>query len=107
VRNRVAVPQLNDPGGFGLSSSVLEAMSVVGIRQTGWRWRYNPSVPRPTGAFGPHLDLAGASLQELPSDEGWYPGDHQGCRCAAVPVLRGPDGRFVRAGVTEADDVLP
>ncbi len=95
MADRAPIPELNDPGGFALSGRVLAALSVIGVRATGWRWRYNTSVPRPTGSYGPHLELAGAHLPSLPTEEGLYPGDHSGCRCESVPVLRGPDGRFL------------
>jgi hypothetical protein len=98
VADRLPVPRLNDPGGFALGERVLSALTTVGVRQTAWRWRYNTQVPRPTGSFEPHRELAGSHLQELPSEEGYWPGDHHGCLCEAVPVLRGPDGRFLRAG---------
>jgi hypothetical protein len=104
VARRAPAPQLNDPGGFALSASVLASLSTVGIRQTGWRWRYNSAVNRPTGSFGPHLELAGSFVQTLPTDEGWTPGDHNGCRCQAAPVLRGPDGRFLATAVADDDD---
>lgn len=101
ARTRLSPPVINDPGGFALGAQVIAVLQELGVRQTGWRWRYNSAVPRPTGSFGPHLELAGATLQALPTDEGWYPGDHVGCRCESVPVLRGPDGRFLQ--VTEHD----
>lgn len=97
MADRLPVPQLGNPGGFALGERVLNTLGAVGVRQTGWRWRYNTQVPRPTGGFPPHLELAGAHLTELPADGGFYPGDHRGCLCDAVPVLRGPDGRFLRA----------
>jgi len=84
----VTVPRLGDPGGFALGEAVVDALEVVGITQTAWRWRYNPGEVRPGGSYPPHRELAGAYLAQLPSDDGFYPGDHQGCRCSAVPVLR-------------------
>lgn len=94
MADQLPVPTLGDPGGYALSVTVLDALGRVGVRATGWRWAYNTAIPRPTGSFGPHRELAGAHLIELPSPDGWYPGDHRGCCCEAVPVLRGPDGRF-------------
>lgn len=73
----------------------MQALELIGVQQSGWQWRYNPSVRRPGGQFGPHRAQAGKYLQLLPDDDGFYPGDHKGCRCQATPVLRGPDGRFV------------
>lgn len=89
-------PRTGDPGGFGLGRRVTGELAQLGISQTQWRWKYGIGS---RDSFPPHLNLAGAFLEQLPTDDGWYPGDHKGCMCTSVPVLRGSDGRFVTPGV--------
>lgn len=88
------IPQLGDPGGFALGPRTFQTLEAAGIRQTGWQWRYNTNLSRPTRSYPPHRDRAGNFIVTFP-DDGYYPGDHKGCLCQATPVLHGPDGRFV------------
>lgn len=81
--------------GFALGQASLESLEQVGIRQTALRWQYNAGITRPTGPYPPHKRLSGAHLNGLPTPDGYFLGDHPGCRCSTVPVLRSGDGRFV------------
>lgn len=81
-------------GGPATGTRMLRLIARTGAVQVAWRWDVGmPAVP-----FPPHHALSGlifrswddASLTNaggFPSRAYFYPGDHKGCQCDAVPVL--------------------
>src|SRR5690606_35017144 len=79
-----------------LGKAVMALLEQRGIKATEFQWVYHPEVKRPTQSFEPHKELGGKIVKSIPTEEGLYPGDHQGCvECSAMPILRGPNGRFL------------
>jgi hypothetical protein len=72
---------------------VYSALGDAGIFQTGVQWVYSPGISR--DGFPPHRELAGTFHEFVPTESGYYPGDHKGCLCHDEPILRSPDGRFI------------
>ena len=70
------------------------ALRALEITQTGWEWR----AGFPTRPFPPHTSLSGTFFRDwqddaliaggtFPGVSHYYPGDHRGCLCDAIPVL--------------------
>jgi hypothetical protein len=102
IPNWIPPPTPTQPGGLALGSITLSALRDVGISQAGIQWVYSPGVSR--SEFPPHRALAGMFFDFLPTPDGWYPGDHKGCLCGDVPVLRGAGGRFVTRDLLQPPD---
>lgn len=85
--------------GFAVGRLTLEELARQGIWVSACRWRYGPEMRR--DPFVPHRELAGRTIT---TDRigfgfdgfGWQPGDHKGCLCSIIPVLRDRQGRFAR-----------
>lgn len=80
-------------GGPASGVRMLRLVQRTGARQVAWRWDVGmPAVP-----FPPHQALDGLVFQSwddeqlasagFPNRGHYYPGDHRGCQCDAVPVL--------------------
>jgi hypothetical protein len=96
------------PGGLATGRTVLEYADSIDldVRTTEYIWVYG-ETPRQRG-FQSHMQLDGAIftseddpvLHVWPEDK-WLrrtyyaPGDHRGCACVVVPVLRDEDGSLV------------
>lgn len=85
--------------GFLTGRLTLDELAKRGVWVSACRWRYGPEVRR--APFPPHRELAGRTVTSSRvgfgfHGDGWYPGDHAGCLCQIVPVLRDRDGRFAR-----------
>ena len=78
------------------------ALRALELEPVEWEWR----AGFPTRPFPPHQALSGAIFRDwqddqltaggtFPATSHYYPGDHRGCLCDAVPVLsrRDPGGR--------------
>lgn len=87
-------PAAGQPNGVALGTTIQDALTNSGSTITGYEWVHGPS----DRTFDPHLDLDGQEFvtfsdDVLESDGGWpyvayyYPGDHDGCLCDAMPVL--------------------
>jgi hypothetical protein len=99
-------PAAGQPQGVALGSTIQNVLTANDSVITGYEWVHGPT-DRP---FDPHLDLDGQEFTTftddvLQSDGGWpyvpyyYPGDHDGCLCDAMPIFgEGP------AGTSEPDD---
>lgn len=73
----------------------IDALAAKGVTLAAWQWAYRVDIRR-EHPFRDHRELAGAMFVELPTPGGWWPGDHKGCLCDAVPRLRDlGTGRFV------------
>lgn len=97
-------PTPQAPGGMALGRFVMAKLQRAGVGFVQWVWRYSPGLTRPGGSFPQHRALAGTVHPEMPTSDGWEPGDHKGCRCGVTPRLRSLDtGRFVAAAVLEGD----
>lgn len=84
-------------GGIATGDDVANLWGSFGQPFTGYEWVYNFEGQK---TFDPHLDLNGSTfsdwqdekLSTFGSGEEWvgdffYPGDHGGCRCDAMPVI--------------------
>lgn len=92
---------VSPPAGFAVGAITIGRLADAGIRVTGWRWVYRPSLHREGGQFPPHRALAGTFHDQIPTAEGFFPRDHAvagtgpGCLCDVAPVLRSErTGRF-------------
>jgi hypothetical protein len=85
-------PASGVPSGVALGPTLQGTLADAGTTTTGYEWVHGPT-DRP---FDPHLDLDGQEFatwtdEVLASDGGWpyvpyyYPGDHDGCLCDAMP----------------------
>ena len=83
-----------DPHGFAVGVLTSAELEREGIRLRQWRWFYGPEVrERP---FQDHEVLDGRFMRLDGTLQGFWPGDHKGCRCSAVPVyVREEDRRVV------------
>lgn len=85
--------------GFASSPATRTALASLGVRVTGWTWRW--ALGLKGGTFPPHFDINGEhaptadSFDALPGED--VNGDS--CNCRLVPVYRTPDGRFARPGL--------
>lgn len=91
------VPQPDTPRGLGLGPDSRRRIADAGYVTEQWEWRYGDASARRTN-FPPHEALGGTRFDSwtapvLESYTSWlavthyYPGDHRGCRCQAVPVV--------------------
>jgi hypothetical protein len=99
--NRVLSTAGGGGGGLGTGTVVQGLMGEQGAVLLGWEWQYRPELLRNT--FLPHMLLDGTRFAtftdpKLDTDPatswlGSYfrPGDHDGCRCKAVPVVAVPE----------------
>lgn len=78
------------PRGIALGIRALEILNEdYGLISDEWIWHhaYSGSEPHPM-----HVSLEGKSIRPggtiLENGVNWYPGDHAGCQCLVVPVLR-------------------
>lgn len=81
-------------GGPASGRTMLRLVMGTGALEVGWRWDVGfPAVP-----FHPHQALAGVEFRAwdaevltnasgFPHGGFYYPGDHKGCACDAVPIL--------------------
>lgn len=85
-------------GGVATGTTMMEALTDAGAQVTGFTWIYGDSE-RP---FEPHVELDGLTFDsyddpDLTNSDVWppfphyFPGDHNGCTCAAEPTVLGPD----------------
>lgn len=96
------------PGGLATGRTVLEYADELGVEvQTAeYIWMYG-EAPRQRG-FQSHMQLDGAIFEsptdpvlEIWPEDKWLrrthytPGDHRGCACVVVPVIREEDGSLV------------
>jgi len=87
-------PEAPPAAGFATGPLTLEALATRGVTLAGWQWAYRVDIRR-DHPFHDHRVLAGQVFAELPTPSGWWPGDHRGCLCDAVPKLRDTGtGRF-------------
>lgn len=81
-------------GGPASGTAMLRLIRRTGAVQVAWRW----DVGMPTQPFPPHHALSGLIFRAwdateltnaggFPAGAFFYPGDHKGCQCDAVPVL--------------------
>jgi hypothetical protein len=63
--------------------------STHGLELRRWRWRYGTHYR--DAPFGEHRKLDGEYMTTIDQLDGYYPGDHRGCLCVAVPELRRRD----------------
>src|SRR5690606_1919708 len=80
-------------GGVATGPRALGALIRVGLATVGWEW----TVGMPSRPFEPHQRLAGVQFASWDDPRlvsaGWpghgfyFPGDHRGCQCDAVPVI--------------------
>lgn len=78
------------PRGIALGIRAIEIMNAdYGLVADEWIWHHAYSGPSPHPV---HLSLAGRSVRPggtiLEGGSNFYPGDHAGCQCLVVPVLR-------------------
>lgn len=96
VLGRTAEIELYDPAVHGDESRPARP----GFAVPRWRWEYGDAERQ---AFPPHQDIDGIEFEgwqddQLVNGEAWpyvthfYPGDHAGCRCSAVPVIETLEG---------------
>lgn len=90
----VGAAQTAGPSGLTTGVRVRNAMAELGLLTTAYEWR----VGMPSQPFEPHQRLAGLVFTSW-EDEGltnagpwprtgfYFPGDHRGCQCDAVPVI--------------------
>lgn len=81
--------------GVGTGDETMKiAADEYNVVQVGWMWDYG-SAARAT--FEPHLELDGTEFQDFselenaasfPDSDYFFPGDHDGCGCDAVPVVQ-------------------
>jgi hypothetical protein len=85
---------MSGPGGLLSGPRWTRTLSMVGINRDAWRWQ----TGFPTSPFEPHQRLSGVQFDSWddpalsngtawPRTSHYYPGDHRGCQCDAVPVL--------------------
>jgi 2'-5' RNA ligase len=96
----VAAAGLPPVGGVAIGPIGLGLAGEGGAVVDGWEWQ----VGAPDRPFEPHQDLDGVTftnfddeiltnLDTFPTDTPrYFPGDHLGCECQAVPVLLTPSG---------------
>lgn len=80
-------------GGVATGPRSLGALLRLGLAAVGWEW----TVGAPSRPFPPHQALAGVRFTSWDdpalTSAGWpgfghyFPGDHKGCQCDAVPVI--------------------
>lgn len=83
-------------GGVATGPAVLDAAARVGYATVGWEW----ATGAPSRPFEPHRSLEGVQFTDWSDPQlasaGWpgfgfyFPGDHKGCTCDAVPVMVAP-----------------
>lgn len=88
-------------GGVAAGVAVLGALTDAEIMQSGWVWWYGSAATR-TAAFEPHQRLEGTRFVSwtdpaLDTGGSWvgshfFPGDHHGCQCDAIPTFLAPGG---------------
>ena len=89
--------QPDSPRGLALGPDSRRRIADAGYQTEAWEWRYGDASARRTN-FPPHEALSGTRFDSwtapvLESYTSWlavthyYPGDHRGCRCQAVPVI--------------------
>lgn len=89
--------QPDQPRGLALGPEARERIAQAGYQTEAYEWRYGDPGTRRTN-FPPHEALNGTRFTSwtapaLESYTTWlavshyYPGDHRGCRCQAVPVV--------------------
>ncbi len=89
--------QPDQPRGLALGPEARERIAQAGYTTEAYEWRYGDPGTRRTN-FPPHEALNGTrftswTAEALVSYTTWlavthyYPGDHRGCRCQAVPVV--------------------
>lgn len=82
--------------GAALSVRLFNVLAAGGVVEAAIRWRYGVT---PRATFPPHLALDGMTFTgrddeglrntgRFPAAAFYHPGDHAGCRCLMVPVLR-------------------
>lgn len=86
-------------GGIGTGELIRGALRDGGARVEGYVWEYGPAYRQ--APFPEHLSLDGATFENFDDDSlsgggwtgfgYWMPGDHDGCRCDARPVILGAD----------------
>lgn len=74
---------VSDPAGTFLVNESTE--QLLSVRRVGWRWDYRPELAREP--YPPHKALSGATAQSQDGFEGYFPGDHRGCRCRLVAEI--------------------
>lgn len=97
----------SSPGGVATGPWAVRAVSRIDLLVQAWEWR----LGSPARPFDPHVDLAGTTFTDfedarLANDDGWppfatfFPGDHDGCQCDAVPII-------VRLAAEDVDELEP
>ncbi len=93
LRNAGSVPA----GGIGTGQTVVEELAAGGVVTESYLWDYGPS-PR-KNPFPAHVRLDGtefagwddavlANTSGFPETSFYMPGDHPGCQCDVVPLIR-------------------
>jgi hypothetical protein len=101
---------LDEPAdGLALGVDVTSTVASMGATIVTWTWDYGDPSSR-TSQFEPHENLAGVTFENwdddaLLNDSDWvvathyFPGDHLGCQCQAIPDIVGAE-----ADIPEPDD---
>jgi hypothetical protein len=88
-----AIPLGNPVGGLATGATMSGVLMDAGVSNTGYEWVHGPS-DKP---FRPHEDLDGvefasfdddqlANVDDFPSNNFLFPGDHVGCLCDFTPL---------------------
>ena len=105
--NGAAVPLLPEvpTGGIGTGGVINDMLNAAGARASSYEWVHGPSVvpffDTKKDGIGGHLALDGVLFQTFsddvllntgtfPNKPYFYPGDHDGCLCDAMPQWVGP-----------------
>lgn len=95
--------------GVALGADVTDAVSGMGATIVTWTWDYGDESTRTRG-FDGHLELAGQDFTSWDDDlllnpldwpvaTHYFPGDHDGCQCQAIPdIVPGPDQEAPEGG---------
>lgn len=75
-----------DPHGFAVGVLSTRELAAEGLRLQQWRWFYGPEVREQP--FEDHVQLSGRFMNLDGTLQGFWPGDHKGCRCGVNPVYR-------------------
>ena len=106
LSNGATVPIPDVPaGGVGTGPIISDMLNAAGADNQNYEWVHGPT----NKPFEPHLDLDGtefarfddevlANTSDFPNKPYFYPGDHDGCLCDAMPLWVGV------ADVTAAED---
>jgi hypothetical protein len=84
-------------GQIGTGATISELLEGTGAQQEQYQWEHGPALK----PFEPHLDLDGVQFNsfddaalsndsDFPGNDFFFPGDHGGCGCDAIPMWVSP-----------------